>query len=218
MRVSRVSIVGVLVAVSLAVTGCGVSDTEPTPVPTETTTTPSPSPTSTPELTPETRPELGDLVLTTSGLGPLKLGTDPSTLDPQTSIVELIPGSACEGGTAERWAAAYAERPLGNELRAFEVGRPLPGEPIVAMQIFDPHIRTSAGLSPGMTIEQLSTMYPDAEVVASGAGRDQFRLEQDSAGELVADVWQEGTETPGVVISLSIGLFGPPSFHSLGSC
>lgn len=189
--------------------------TEPVPSP---TAVPSSTPTPTASADPQTRPALNELVLSTWGLGTLELGTDPATLNPETSIVELLPDSACEGGTAERWAAAYPERPLGNELRAFEVGRLLPGESIQAIQVFDPLIRTSVGLAPGMTIDQMSTMYPDAEFVMSGGGRDQYLLEQDASGVLVADVWQDGTDTPGLISSLSIGLVGPPSFHSLGSC
>ena len=195
---------------------CGAT-TEPIPSPTAApTSTPTPTPTSTAD--PLTRPALSELVLTTRGLGTLELGTDPTTLNPETSIVEELPDSACEGGTAQRWAAAYPERPLGNELRAFEVGRLLPGDRIQAIQVFDPLIRTSVGLAPGMTIDQMSTMYPEAEFVMSGGGRDQYLLEQDAAGVLVADVWQDGTEMPGLISSMSIGLVGPPSFHSLGSC
>jgi len=69
-----------------------------------------------------------------------------------------------------------------------------------------------------MTLDELRTTYPDAEVVTSGGARDQYLLEQDESGVLVADVWQDGTETPGVISSMSIGLVGVPSYHSLGSC
>jgi len=193
---------------------CGAT-TEPVPSPTaEPTSTPTPSA----SADPQTRPALNELVLNTWGVGTLELGTDPAVLNPQTSIVELVPDSACPGETAERWAAAYPERPLGNEIRAFEVGHLLPGESIQSIQVFDPLIHTSVGLAPGMTLDQLSTIYPDAEFVVSNAGRDQYLLEEDAFGALVADVWQEGMETPGTIASLSIGRFGPPSYHSLGSC
>lgn len=202
---STVATIGLLAA-------CGTTtDVAPPPTPTA-------SASSTPTVEPGSRPALSELVLTTWGLGPLELGTDPLTLNPQTAIVELIPGSACEGATAELWTAAYPERPLDNSLRAFEVGRLLPGERIEAIQVFDPLIATTAGLAPQMTIDELRALYPEAEVIVSGAGRDQYLLEQDSFGVLVADVWQEGTEMAGLVSSLSIGQVGVPSFHSLASC
>lgn len=228
MKIRRLGIAVCTAAAVALLAACGTT-VGPTPSPTPTvsasgtptpTRTPGPTPTPTPVPTavPESRPALSELVLTTGGLGPLMLGTDPYALDPQTAIIEVLPGAYCEGDPAERWTAAYPERPLGNELRAFEIGRFLPGERVEAIQVFDPLIRTAVGLGPGMTLEQLTAIYPAAEYVRSGAGRDQYLLEQDEKGPLFADVWVAGMEKQGIVSSVSIGRAPGPSYHPLGSC
>ena len=93
MRTSRSVVVAAIAAVLLA--GCGSYTEEPaaspTPTPTK-DTAPSPSPEPSPEPTKtvepvDPHPGIADLIITTSGLGPLTVGSTPPAINPGAAMI-----------------------------------------------------------------------------------------------------------------------------------
>lgn len=219
----RMSACALLVVLALA--GCtptaDVADPTPTPSPAATRTarpTPTPPPTPAPALT--VRPDLAELVISHQGLGPVEIGTDLAALDPAVSIFVGEHVDCGEGDVFDRWRANYPDRPLDNELRAFESG-PQPSGFSYA-QVYAPGPHTADGLQVGSSRSDLLAVYPGIEPKVSGAGRDRY-LVTGSPASLFFDVAQPDTGWPvdtitaiGIIQSYPEGL--APSYHPPGSC
>jgi hypothetical protein len=116
------------------------------------------------------------LVLSHEGLGPLLLGADPWTLPPAAAIVQLKGVDCGDGVVHSFWSPIYPERPLDNEIGAFEVGVIEQGNRVQIIQVFDRSVRTPEGVHIGDTFAAFQQAYPSAELVATRLGRDQYLI------------------------------------------
>ena len=200
-RFGTLTVFGLVVALS----GCGSA---PAPSARD-TITPTLAPTATGALSPAptavvaTRPTLDDLTLSFDGLGPLRLGDDPRTYDPDVSIVERE-DDACGVAGFVRWNAAYPDRPLsdtspGNTMRAFSVGW-AEDVGVQAIQTLSPRIKTSAGITVGSSFESLELAYPGLEPYSTGSGRDRYSV-AGSPGTMYFDVGNGQSEHTAAVVN-----------------
>lgn len=145
-----------------------VAQQTPSPTPT-TSATPTKTATPTPTPTPvPTRPALAELVLTESSLGTLTLGTDPSTYDPTTSIVELTPWSCDSGDSGTAWMPVLPNS-AGDEHYPYQTATGEDGR-VIAIIINDPGLRTDRGARPDMPWSEIEPLYPEAVDTSGGAG------------------------------------------------
>ncbi|HQY34320.1 MAG TPA: hypothetical protein PLS68_10175 [Actinotalea sp.] len=163
--------------------------------------TTEPGPTASPTPTVDPRPALADLVVATSGLGPLTLGIDPAD-NPGAAMIEYRPDACADveggetGGDPGRWTASGY--PLdavahGGEGPAFAVAvDPVRG--VVRIDVLGASPRTAGGLGVGSLLEEVQAAYPGLEGpfegpmsrswwVADGAGIMVFETELDGALE-----------------------------------
>lgn len=166
MRAPRVLIAGVVAAMSLTLAACVPGEPEPTPTTAE---SPDPSPEPTPEPTVEIdpHPDLADLIISTSGLGPLTVGLPPATnpgaamieWDPDfCSLDEEIMGPIDEPG---RWVAAGYDTDsnyMGEPARALYIDADDDGVYRIDVMGYSPH--TAEGIRIGATLDELQATYP----------------------------------------------------------
>ncbi|WP_227496938.1 hypothetical protein [Planctomonas psychrotolerans] len=225
-----------MAAATLVLGGCASAEPEgdPTPTPSSTRTarpTPTPTPTPTPVTTedpvptaaptvaptvapppaPEAalprKPALDSLVVTTAGLGSLRVGR-PVT---ETDMVAYDPDFCAEGGSAPagdarfgRWAHTYTE---------FTAGRPfgvrVTNDSVERVDILEAPLLTSAGIGRGSTVEQLQDAYPGITRGTSTPLVDVFFV-RDAAGSIVFEVANGSTtdyflpDEIGTVISMRV--------------
>lgn len=165
-------------------------------------------------------PPLSELVIGHAGLGPVLIGVDLNTLDVASSIFVADPVDCGEGDVFVRWRANYPDRPLGNELRAFEAGSQPDSFSYVEIYATGPH--TEAGIEVGDAVADLTQAYPELVVGRAGAGRQRYLL-YGSPANLFFDVAQADAGWPVDTIT-AIGLTtsdpapSAPSYHPPGSC
>lgn len=159
-------------------------------------------------------------MLSSDGLGPLRLGEDPASLDPSTSIVESERGT-CEDVGLVLWMAVYPDRPLGNGVRAFEVGY-LDKGGVDEIAVFSPKIGTGTGLHLGDGLSEVLDAYPTAQYASSGRGRDRYTV-QGEPGTLYFDIGAgEVEEQVDELVSMGVVTsgrpIGSPTVHPPGAC
>jgi len=180
---SRVAVV-LAIAAMFSLAACASPAPDPTSSP---TSAPAPNAEPTPE---PTKPALADLVLTTSGLGPLRLGEPVPNQTEDVAVVGYDP-VGCIGEPAEREEGepgAGFWRPSYSEELPFDVvteGR-VKDARIVYIQVGSAPVATDAGIHVGSSLDELLAAYP-----AISAPTDDFVMLytlEDSAGKLVFEV------------------------------
>ena len=153
MKIPRAAVVAVL---ALSLVGCA-QEAPPevaAPAPVE---TPAETPTATP--TPEpTKPALGDLVLTTEGLGSLVVGF-PIPNEPADLAIVAWDATGCGGVEGEPWAGAWASTYPGE---SFIIDSTAGGVEQGNLQVVwtpFPGIHTDAGLQVGDSLADLKAAY-----------------------------------------------------------
>ncbi len=138
----------------------------------------TPSPTSTPSQTPtpDPHPALAELVVSTSGLGPLTVGIAPE-LNPGAAMIAFDPKACVDsligdtGGDPGRWfAAGYGPDTVahGGSGPAFLVGvDEVRG--VAWIDILGTSPRTVDGLGVGSLLDELRAAHPDLEGPFDGA-------------------------------------------------
>jgi len=201
-------------------TACA-SATSPFPTPSGQTEPPAES---TAAPTPDPVEEADALVLTTRGLGPLSIGSDPADSD----LVRFDPEFCSFAGdaTAEergRWIwAGPGDFELAVRLDVGD-GR------VRALEVVDPAISTDRGVGVGSTRDELVAAYPDILVGVEG-GRSSVLHVSDASGTLVfevgADFYNVPEERGRVLFMVAVAEPGPDAFtttrantdHTVGAC
>lgn len=192
---SSVAVVGLAV---LLLVGCGGSADEPE-APTTTASADEAEPTESPEPSAEPtpteepvdpHPALADLIITTSGLGPLTVGTIPPADNPGGAMVawdaEFCSGEGWEGdGDPGRWVPAGYDADtnyMGEPATPFYVDATDAGVHRIDVMGTSPH--TEEGVRIGTTLADLQTTYPLLSGPFAGPVSQVWWL-SDAAGHLV---------------------------------
>ena len=164
----------------------------------------SASPTPTPAAT---RPAVGDLVLSTSGLGPLHLGSPvPVTPAPlalvvwnPTACVSADLGISAGDPTAGAWETTYpdADGPAGSRQPFIltTVGSAQTGN-IDLVWVWTTGAHTADGIQVGSTLDQLNAAYPAFSRTITGAVSDVYVIDA-AAGSLVFEVSKQDSSGGG---------------------
>lgn len=164
MRIRRVL---VIVAAMVLLVGCGGS-AEPEPAPVDTTEpAPEPDPEPDPEPAPDPHPDLADLVISTSGLGPLTVGAPAEGNSGEAMIewdAEYCVSELWEGDEPGRWApAGYGTDTAyhGEQTQPFYLDV-LDGE-VVRVDVMGITPRTAEGVGIDTPLGELQATYPELQ-------------------------------------------------------
>lgn len=224
----HVSVVAIPALALLLLAGCipgepmaAPSSVPPSSAPISATATPTPTPSASPSASPvpiATRPSLEELILSFDGLGPLRLGDDPSMYDPATSIVELGEPGWC-GDAPPLWEAVFPDRPFGNGFRAFDIRVRDVG--IEAIIVVSPKVTTVEGLRVGAPLADMLAIYPTAEFVGTQAQQDRYVV-RGEPGTLLLDVANGIGGEYGLVFAIGVQAselsIPSPSYSGVNGC
>lgn len=169
------------------------------------------------------RPALDTLVISTDGVGPVRLGEAPPA-DGPSPVVEWLDdgcltfdedGEATESG---RWAATYSWRttPYGTSTEPF--GLAVANGLVTRIEVVTDGLATDAGVQVGDALDDVRAAYPDATLIGhvgpSGAvpGRDVWAVvgsDRLLAFEVTTDEPASGPQFdigPGTVAAIVVGL------------
>lgn len=146
-------LIAVVATVGLLLTGCDqqgvalpVAEPSSTGTPTETA---SPDP---------AKPELGDLVLSTEGLGELQFGTIPSADNAAVNLLQFDEEACVEEGLPGIWRATYPDIDEGYGLTApFAVK--VKAEGITRIDVKTTQIFTDSGIHIGSSLDEVLGVY-----------------------------------------------------------
>ena len=190
-------------AIVVALAGCapphghGGSSGHPSSHSAAPTTTPTPA---------ATRPALTDLVLSTTGLGPIHLGAPvPATLAPlaivtwdPTKCVSAELGIAAGDPNAGAWATTYpdATGPIGIAVAPFVItteGLTQTGN-VRVVWVWTDGVHTAPGIRVGSTLAQLHTAYPAFSRTINGGVSDVYVIDA-ATGSLSFEVSRQDSSS-----------------------
>lgn len=176
---------------------------------------------------PATKPELGDLELTTEGVGPIHVGETIVEGDPAISPV-LWTDALC-GWPAEDiasgmmtessgWAANFPLMPKQKSAFVVEQSTESKSAPVSVITVFSSEIRTSDGWGVGTPIVELVDHYGSALAAVSSQNDSVAHVVTGTSGKLV--FWENGDDEDGVVDFVEvIPVATEPTFRgSIGPC
>ena len=194
-------------ALAIGLTGCTSPDVTAAPSPSGSadaaeTTSPSPTtaptvvPTTTPSATPTpvaTKPTVGDLIITASGIAPLVVGKPVPKMAKSAAIVSWNP-TLCEpyGGGYD---TNYPKVTVPSSAKKWvPFGVPVLGEkrtsPIRAVIARSPEIKTETGISAGSSLAELKAAYPGIKRAVKGPISDSYAVTGDG-GRLVFEIGKD---------------------------
>ena len=181
--------------------------------------TPSVTPSPTPTFTPY--PDVADLVVSPEGILPLTIGLPPDT-NPGAAMIRFMPNYCYSEemgitmGNLDAWVADYPTAPFSLMADDTAVWR---------IDVLDPDMPTTTGISIGSTIDQLQLAYPGLHEGTPGPGSRVFWVTgtqgylvfetQDPDLGLGLDPIDTGPEA--VILMRVIALAGNPDFAAANS-
>ena len=191
-RIRGLSVIGVVVTAALLLTGCdqqsdvpAVEESNPTPTTTE-TIAPDPS-----------KPELGDLTLSTEGLGELQFGSTPPSDNPAVNLL-TFDEDACEAeGLPGIWKATYPDVDEGfGPMAPYAVQ--VKDDGVTRIDLNTAQIFTDTGIHIGSSLDEVLGVYSggpdqvinhadvsDVYVIKGTKGQLQFEV----AVDRIPDYW-----------------------------
>ena len=191
-RIRGLSIIGVVATAALLLTGCdqqsdvpAVEESNPTPTTTE-TIAPDPS-----------KPELGDLTLSTEGLGELQFGSTPPSDNPAVNLL-TFDEDACEAeGLPGIWKATYPDVDEGfGPMAPYAVQ--VKDDGVTRIDLNTAQIFTDTGIHIGSSLDEVLGVYSggpdqvlnhadvsDVYVIKGTKGQLQFEV----AVDRIPDYW-----------------------------
>jgi hypothetical protein len=215
----------------LVLAGCAgpETDADPTTPPAEPTatpepTTPEPEPTEPeptapdeptdpeeteePEPEPEPRPDLGDLVISPSGLGPLTVGVAPQG-NPGEAMIVWDPAACAEIVSGEEEAGRWVPDGYGPDDVDFDGNQTVPfhvaadEESVGRIDVMGQTPVTPEGVGIGTSVEELRDTYPDLQGPYEGVvSRVWWLEEQDGILVLETQGDEDGLRAPGTAESV----------------
>ena len=155
---SRIRGLSLVVMVSAAAVLLSACDPGGAGAPTASPTAATPTQSGSPAVDPA-KPLLKELVLTTEGLGELKIGIAPPTGDPSVNLVSFE-ADACEAeGLPGIWQATYPDTDLGfGPQPPFAIA--VTGDAVSRIDVNTPEIFTDMGLHVGSSLDEVLGVYP----------------------------------------------------------
>lgn len=221
MRIRRTASTAAVALLAAVLCACSQTD-EPGAGPTKTPAGTSPgadSSQATPSAEPgetvapsDPHPDAADLILSTSGLGPLTLGSPPDA-DARAGMVVWDP-QACAGmqteGDAGRWHPVdYDEdtSATGGQVRSFAIADV---DGIVWIDVLGVGPHTEEGIRVGSTLTELQTAYPELQGPFDGLSSQAWWIENGNGLLQFETSAETGVDT--VVIMRALALGGTPDF------
>lgn len=140
-----------------------------TPAPSA-TDAPTPTPSPSPEVPVDAHPDLSDLVVSTSGLGPLRIGVPP-TGNPGAAMIEWVPDACPDADVPGRWSAAGYPDDLNYMAEPAAPFRLAADETAVGrIDVIGSSPATANGIHIGSSLDDLRVAYPDLQGPYEGPG------------------------------------------------
>jgi hypothetical protein len=152
-RIRGLSIVALVAVAGLVLTGCEQQSEAPPVV--ETSPTPTQTQTSAPD---PSKPELGELTLSTEGLGEVKIGSMPPSSNPAVNLLTFDADACTSEGLPGIWKATYPDIDEGyGPVAPYAVQ--VQGEGVSRIDINTTQIFTDSGIHIGSSLDEVLGVY-----------------------------------------------------------